>query len=177
MNCLILLLLLLQAISPVPAPDAPDSPGVYYRQNDKTWVNLPKAPIAETKTKGIGLFVETGGYTNLGTDVVCLGAKATTRVLGPRPTFYVRDLGPSGDVLLIRLTDRKTSRTFHKSSADSTTQNKVGARKSDIRQTAVVVFSEKLFSITPEVDLAPGEYLLVIGQPDSSFDFGIDRKK
>jgi hypothetical protein len=177
MTWLLLCLLLLQVASGGPVPDVPDATGVYYRQSDGSLGNIPKAPVVDAKTKGIGLFVDSGGYTNLGTDVVCAGAKASTRVPGPRPTIYVRGLGPSGDVLLIHLTSRKTTRTFHKSSGDSTIENKVGARKSDIRKTTVTAFSETLFAISPDVDLTPGEYLLVVGQPDASFDFGIDAKK
>lgn len=171
---------LLQITQSVPAPDIPDSPGVYYRQENGKWVSLPNATVAKTTTKGLGLFVETGGYTNLETDVVCRGAKAVTRVTGPRPTFFIRKVGSSGDVALIQLTQKKDSRSFHKSSADATVENKVGARKEAIKKTAVKAYAEDFFSIRPEVDLKPGEYLLIIsdvGDAATSFDFGIDQQK
>jgi hypothetical protein len=170
-------LLLLQVSQSAPVPDIPSSPGVYYLQNDQKWVGLQKAAITHTKLSGRGLFVETGGYTSLGTDVICQGAKASVRINLPRPTFYIRDVGPSGDVLLIQLTKQRDSRTFHKSSGDSSVENKVGARKADIRKTAATVFPEGTFSIAPTVDLKPGEYLLVIGEADAGFDFGIDPGK
>jgi hypothetical protein len=152
------------------------SPGVYYLQDDKNWIGLQKAAISQTKLSGKGLFVETGGYTSLGTDVICQGANASLRISIPRPTFYVRDVGPSTDVLLIQLTKKRDSRTFHKSSGDATVENKAGARKADIRKTAVTVYPEGTFSITPTIDLKPGEYLLVIGEADA-VDFGFDPKK
>jgi hypothetical protein len=168
---------LLQVSQSAPIPDIPSSPGVYYRQNDQNWVSLQKAAITHTKLSGKGLFVETGGYTSLGTVVICQGAKASMRIDTPRPTFYFRDVGPATDVLLIQLTKQSDSRTFHKSSGDASVENKTGARKADIRKTAVTVFAERTFSITPTVDLKPGEYLLVIGEADAGFDFGIDPKK
>jgi len=170
-------LLWLQVSQSAPVADIPNSPGVYYLQNDQNWVGLQKAAITRTKLSGKGLFVETGGYTSLGTEVICQGAKASVRINIPRPTFYIRGVGSSDDVLLIQLTKRRDSRAFHKSSGDSSVENKVGARKADIRKTAVTVFPEGTFSITPAVDLKPGEYLLVIGEADAGFDFGIDPRK
>jgi hypothetical protein len=170
------LLLFLVSQSALP-PDVPAAPGVYYLQNDSGWIALPKAAISQTKLSGKDLFVETGGFTSLGTEVVCQGAKASIRIASARPTFYARDAGPSTDVLLIQLTKQKDSRTFHKSSASATVENKLGARKSDIRKTAVAVYPGNIFSITPTIDLKPGEYLLVIGEADAGHDFGIDAKK
>jgi hypothetical protein len=170
-------LLLFQVSQSVPVPDIPSSPGVYYLQSDKNWVGLQKAAISHTKLSGKGLFVETGGYTSLGENVICQGAKASVRTSIPRPTFYVRDVGASTDVLIIQLTKQRDSRTFHKSSGDSSVENKVGARKTDLRKTEVTVYSAGAFSITPAADLKPGEYLLVIGEADAGFDFGIDAKK
>jgi len=167
-------LLLLQVAQPGAVSGIPSSPGVYYQNAGGNWVSFPKAPISHSKLSGTGLFVETGGYTNLGTDVICAGAKASTRVPGPRPTLYVRGVGSAEDVILIHLTKKKTTRTFYKSSANSTVENKVGANKSDIRRTVVNALAEGIFSIAPDVDLKLGEYLLVIGDPENSFDFGID---
>ena len=177
MICLNFLLLLLQSVLPSSLPDVPKSPGVYYQTSAKAWINIAKAHISKSKLTGTGLFVETGGYTNLGTDVVCDGEKAQTRISEARPTLYVQGIGSPEDVQIIRLTKKKASRTFYKSSADSAIENKIGARKSDIRKFAVNQISEGLFSITPEVDLNSGEYLLVIGDPENSHDFGIDVKK
>jgi len=171
------ILVLLQFSQSAAVTDIPNPPGVYYQNSDKSWISIPKAAITKSKLTGTGLFVETGGYTNLGTDVVCDGARASMRVSGPRPVFYVRGIGPSSDALLIHLTKKKSTRTFYKSSANSSFENKIGAKKSDIRRTAVNVVSEETYSITPDVDLKPGEYLMVIGDPENSFDFGIDPTK
>jgi hypothetical protein len=109
--------------------------------------------------------------------VVCEGSKASTRIPVSKPIFYVRGLGPSEDVMLIRLSQKGNSRTFHISSGNANVENKEGFRKADIRKIGVSKYSEEIFSITPDSDLKSGEYLLVIGNPENSFDFGIDRKK
>jgi hypothetical protein len=170
-------LLLLPAVQTVTAPKIPDSPGVYYMQNNGNWRALTVAAGAKTTTRGLDLFVETGGYTNLETDVVCPGARAETRISNPRPTFYARGVGTPANAILIELTRKKESRTFHKSSANATVENKIGVRKSAVRQTTVTSYPGGIFSITPEANLKPGEYLLILGDASTSFDFGIDRKR
>jgi len=177
MKCVAVWLLLFQAAPPSPVPRIPDSPGVYYCQGDRACISLPKAPILETRTKGLELFVDTGGYSNLGINVTCSGAKASTRISVPKPTFYVRAVGPSSDIMIIQLTKKSQSRTFHTSSGSSTVENKEGFKKTDIRKTAVAAYSEGVVSVRPEVDLKAGEYLLVVGTPENSFDFGIDPGK
>jgi hypothetical protein len=171
------LLLFLQAAQPAAMPDAPTGPGVYYRQGDGAWVRLQAAPIAEMKTKGMELFIETGGYTDLGMSIVCRGAKASLRIPVPKPTFLVREVGSPKDLILVRLTQKKDRRTFQASSSSATVENKGGFKKGDIHKMAVVPRPDNSFSVTPEEDLHPGEYLLVFGYATASFDFGIDPEK
>jgi len=177
MSFFLLFLFLLQGGQTAPAPGIPASPGVYYRQNDNNWISLPRAPVSGTKAKGLSLFVETGGFTKLGTDIMCPGARASTRILVPRPTLYIRESGHPKDAMLIRLTQKKKSRTFHTSSADATVENKEGFRKADIQKAIVTEYTGGIASVTPEENLKPGEYLLVLGAEDTCFDFGIDAKR
>jgi hypothetical protein len=170
-------LLLFQATQTATAPKIPDSPGVYYMQDNGKWGTLTAASGAKTTTKGLDLFVETGGYTNLETDVVCQGARANTRISIPRPTFYVRGVGAAGNAILVEFTQKKERRTFRKSSANVTAENRIGVRKGAVRQTTVTTYPGGIFSVTPEAGLKPGEYLLVLGDAAASYDFGIDRKK
>jgi hypothetical protein len=170
MSYLSVWLFLLQIANTVPVPD---SPGVYFRQDDRNWIGLPKA-LADSKMKGFDLFVSSGGYTNLNADLVLPGAKSSIRITIPRPIFFVRELGRPQDVMLIRLTQRKQSRTFHTSSGRETVENKGGFRKGDIRKIAIAKNPDNTLSITPEENLKPGEYLLVLGDANASFDFGVD---
>lgn len=175
MNYLTFLFLLLQVGISAQDLKPPADRGVYMQEGDK-WVGIPKAS-AESKTKGLGLFIETGGYTNLGTDGILTGTKSATRTKTSRPTFYVRETGNPKNVALIQLVKKGGRRTFHTSSADKTTENKLGFKKTVLRKTAVTEHPDGTYSIIPEQDLKPGEYLLVLGDAETSFDFGIDLKK
>ena len=171
-----MLICLFQAAQSIPAPGIPGGPGVYFQQDNK-WIGIKPAPVSGTKTKGLGTFVDTGGYTDLGTDVVLPGAASSIRISIPKPTFYVRGIGYSKDAMLIRLIRKGKSRVFHTSSGDATVENKEGFRKADIRKTVVTDYPDGTYSITPESDLKPEEYLLVLGDTASTFDFGIDPAK
>jgi hypothetical protein len=171
------LLLMLQAVQPVPEPGAPSAPGVYFRQGVKTWVVLPKATYSQSKTKGLGAYVDTGGYTNLGGDSIIEGSRASTRISDPALVFFVRDVGSAKDVTLVRLKTSGKNRSFHTSSVDATVENKSGFKKADIQATAVTEYPDKAYSVKPEQNLKPGEYLLVLGDIGVSFDFGIDPKR
>jgi hypothetical protein len=175
MSLISLLLLLFQATEPAAKAAFPASSGVYYRQNEANWVGLHPAPVAEMKIKGMELFVETGGYSNLGMRIECRGAKAVLRVPIPRPTFFVREVGSSKDVMLVRLTQKKDKRVFQTSSLNATVENKGGFRKGDIKKMAVAMNPDNSFCVTPEEDLQPGEYLLVFGYATAGYDFGIDQ--
>jgi|WetSurMetagenome_2_1015567.scaffolds.fasta_scaffold29176_3 hypothetical protein len=163
------LLLLLQAANPSEA-------GVYY-QGSADWVQLKPAPIVRMKPKGLGMFMETEGYTSLGTNIVCRGGKAALRIDSSKPVFFVRGTGSSQDVLIVRLTQAKDARTVRGSSVNISVENKDGFKKGDIRKVAVTEYPDHSFSIAPVKDLNPGEYLLVFGSTASGFDFGIDKKK
>ena len=173
----VLLLFLLQATKSATMPDMPPNPGVYYRQNNANWISLRPALIAEMKIRGMELFIETGGYTNLGMSIVCRGAKASLRILIPRPTFFVREVGSSKDAILVRLAQKKDERTFKTSSSAATVENKGGFKKRDIHKVTIIPNPDNSFSVMPEEDLKPGEYMLVFGYATLGFDFGIDPEK
>jgi hypothetical protein len=179
MKCLSCMLLFLLQIAPTapPPPDVPTEAGLYYLQNNTQWIRLEPAPRASKKTRGIGSYVDSGGFTGLATSIVFTGARATMRIEYARPTFFVRGPGFPRDAILVRLTERKDSRALSASTADATVGNKEGFRKEDIRKIGTAAHSKDLFSVTPEADLKSGEYLLVFGYVTNSFDFAIDPPK
>jgi hypothetical protein len=193
----LLLILLLQSPKPAELQNIPTASGVYYRQGSAMWIQIQPVSIDKMKTKGMALFVETGGYTSLGKSLVCRGAKAALRIPVSKPTFFVRAAGApeagapeagapeagalaavsSKDAMLIRLSQKKDTRIFHASSANSSVENKGGFKSGDTRKVAVTEYPDHSFTLTPEDNLSPGEYLLVFGSAASGFDFGIDRTK
>ena len=170
----LLVLLLAQTPKPPPVAGMPAADGVYYRLGYGQWQKLTPAPMADMKTKGMGTFIETEGLTNIGMDVVYKGPRAAVQISDRLPSLYVRGTGPANDVVLVQLTQRKDSRSVHASSAAATLENKGGFRKADIRKVTTTIYTDGSFSVTPEEDLKPGEYLLAFGYATAGYDFGIE---
>jgi hypothetical protein len=166
-----LLLLLLQAAKP--APDIPASAGVYFRSGDSQWIRIEPAFLADTRTKGLELFIQTGGFYNPDMTIVYRGARAPLQIPLSRPTFYVRGIGSAQDAIIVQLTSRKDSRTLQTSASAVASDNKGGFRKKEIQSTTVTVHADDSFSITPDNDLRSGEYLLLLSLTHAGFDFGI----
>ncbi len=172
----IILAVLLQAANPAaPPPGLPAGTGVYYLQGDAKWFKLEPPASEKSQTKGMGLFIETAGLSNLDTTIVYRGSRAALQISNPRPTFYVRGAGPAADALIVELTRKKDSRTVQTVSSEATIRNKGGFKRPDIRRVAVAVFSDASFSVKPLQDLEPGEYLLVFGYVSTGVDFGIEK--
>lgn len=178
MNCLgLLFLVFVQAAKPAPVPGMPTAAGVYFWQNDVQWAKMETAAMADMKSKGMGEFLQTDGYTNLNVTVTYQGAQAKLQIPAARPTFDVRGTGSARDAMIILLTRRKDSRTVRTDSSLATVDNRAGFRKDDIQPVTVTVYSDGSYSLTPERDLKPGEYALVFGFANAAYDFGITRLK
>ena len=172
-----LLALLNQVPKPAPVPGMPVAPGVYYKQTDGQWFKLEYAVMADMKGKGLGGFLETDGYLKLDITVSYPGAQARLQIPTPRPAFFVRATGAAKDAMIVQLTRGKDRRTIQTSSSATSLENKGGFKKQEIQHVNVVVYADESFSVTPQDDLKPGEYLLVFGYANTGFDFGITRPK
>lgn len=156
------------------SPGAPPAAsGVYYRQGESAWATLTSAVMADTKTQGMERFLDTYGWSNLNRTIVFRGAGSAIRILDPKPTFYARGIGSVQDVLIVQLAKKKESREIQASSTAASVNNKEGFKKGSICRVTATVLAKDLFSVTPEESLKPGQYLLVFGHADTSFDFGI----
>ena len=170
-----LVLLLLQAAKP--APDIPASPGVYVRAVDSQWIRIEPASLVDTQTKGVDLFIQTDGFYSPEMTIVYRGAAAPLRLSVARPTFYVRGIGSPSNAIMVQLTRRKDSRTLQTSASAVATDNKGGFRKKEIQSATVTTYTDDTFSVTPDRDLKPGEYLLLLSLTHAGFDFGISLPK
>jgi len=175
MNILgLLFVLLMQAAKPDPVAGLPAEAGIYFRQGDG-WEKLQPASMAEMKTKGVGLFLETDGLAGLDLTMNYSGAHARVQIGTSQPVFYVRGFGSAKDALIVQLTQKKDSRAIRTSSLDVTVDNKGGFRKDVIRHVSVTEYSDGSFSATPDQRLKAGEYLLVFGHAITGHDFGITK--
>jgi hypothetical protein len=109
------------------------------------------------------------------------GAEAPLQIGEKRPTFYFKQSpymtnvpGHSErDIVLVRFDKKKDHRELQMTSGASVFTFKAGFSKEKTPDIVVNRISESVFTITPQQDLAPGEYLLTFGLGASGFDFGI----
>lgn len=167
------LVFVLQASRPSPIPGLPATAGAYYRQEDGAWMKLEPPVSNKSRTKGMGLFIETDGLSNLDMTTIYKGAQARIQIAAPQPVFFVRGVGSAKDAVIVQLTPKKDSRSVETSSSAATVDNKGGFKKGAIRKVLVTVYSDDSFSVIPEDELKPGEYLLAFGNSDVGFDFGV----
>ncbi len=170
---MILLLLLTQAEKPAPPQGAPAGSGVYLRQGDGRWIKIEQVSMADMKAKGMGTYLETGGMSNLAVTVVYKGAKAPLQIAAARPMLFVRGAGFPADAMIVRFTRGKDARTLETSSSAGNLENRGGFSRKDIQVTNVVSYSDSSFSVAPERDLKPGEYLFLFGFANTGYDFGV----
>jgi hypothetical protein len=173
----LLLLSLVQVQKEPSLPTVPEAPGVYYLQNDAGWTALKPAVVSDADAKGLDMFVYTGGYTDMGMHIACLGPRASTRLQIKKPVFSVRKVGSIKDASIIRLAVKKNSRVFKTSFSNVSVDNKGGFDRRDLFKVAVLENPDGSYAVTPEKPLPPGEYIIVFGNAAATYDFGVDKVK
>lgn len=168
-----LLVLVAQTENPALPPGMPTAPGVYCRQGNLPWTKMESATVSDTKTKGIDTFIRTDGYMNLSMTIIYAGSRAPLQVAVPRPAFYVRGAGAAKDAVIAQLSRAEDRRTLQTASSAGGVDNKLGVKKNELRNSTVTVYADGSFSIVPDEDLKPGEYILLFGNPNTGCDFGI----
>ncbi len=172
---ILLTMLTLQAVSPAvpPATGMPAGPGVYCRRADSAWVKIEPAAVLDLKAKGIDGFLQTDGYNNLSMTITFRGPHAPLQIPALRPSFFVRGVGPATEALIARLSGEKDKRVLRTLSSDATVGNKMGVRKKEVMSTTASAYADHSFLVTLDEDLKPGEYILLFGNGNPSFDFGV----
>jgi hypothetical protein len=163
----------LAAQTPAISSDPPAASGIYFRQGKSGWITLARAAIADTRTQGMERFLDTHGWSNLSRTIVFRGATSSVRIPDRKPTFYVRGIGSAGDVLIAELKKKADTREIQASSTDASVNNKEGFKRGSIYRVTAVPLARDFYTVTPEEDLKPGEYLLVFGHAYNAFDFSI----
>jgi len=164
------------AQEPKPAPLPPGMPaaaGVYWKQDGGRWIKLERAVLADTKNRGMGRFLETDGLSNLKTTIVFRGAEASVRLSDRRPTFHIRETGSAANALIVRLKRKKEDREAEVSTWEAGIRNQQGFKRGQVHQIVATEPAKDYYTITPVSDLEAGEYLLVLGDLDGGFDFGV----
>lgn len=155
-------------------PDAfgglPRGFGVYYR-GDAGWTQLPEAPAAKTRSKGLLGTVATLGKTNV--TYVYRGAHAPVQFKEAQPAFYIRGLGKFGrDAEIIRLEPKADTREVEFASESALWGSGSSSRPGNVFAVNVARIADDALIVTPSAPLKPGEYLLSV-DPEHTYDFGI----
>jgi hypothetical protein len=167
---------LLQAFPGQAQPDVPpDSKGVYYRESPSEWGMLDPAMLSDSRSHGMERFVETGGMTGLNVILTFDGSNSPVQIGERRPKFFVRGFLPGEDTLIVQLAVRRDSREAQTSLSLAGMTNREGFKNADIHRVVVTAVDKSLYTITPQETLKPGEYLLVLGRVETSFNFGISK--
>jgi hypothetical protein len=110
------------------------------------------------------------------------GAAAPIQISEKRPTFYVKELpsltniaGRSGrDLVIVRFDKKKDHRELQVTNGGNMFTFKAGLSKDRVPDIQVKTISDGIFSVTPNEDLKPGEYLLTFeAMGGNGCDFGI----
>jgi hypothetical protein len=175
-SCALSLLLVSGGAAIPQAPAVPEglpaAAGVYYH-GETGWITLARPVMAETKTQGMEHFLDTYGWSNLNRTIVFQGSAAGIRIMDPRPTLYVRGVGSAQDVLIAQLARKKDTREIQASSTNASVNNKEGFKRGNIYIVTTTALAKDLYSVTPEENLKPGEYLLVFGHAETAFEFAV----
>jgi hypothetical protein len=151
----------------------PPEEGVFYHQSNGSWIKLKKALAAESKTGSVGRYLMSDGLAGLNTTYIYRGEHAELQIVGRRPTLYVRGSNYSKEAVIVQLARKRESREMQTSSDEASSDNKAGYKRKDISRVSISALSRDCFAVTPDLELRPGEYLLSIGSPPTTFDFGI----
>jgi hypothetical protein len=63
------------------------------------------------------------------------------------------------------------------SSNEISADNKGGFKRDDIHRVIAISVAKDAFAVLPEIELKPGEYVLVFGNPSAAYDFGVSPAK
>jgi hypothetical protein len=173
----LLLVLVAQAEKAPLPPGMPTAPGVYCRQGDLPWTKMESATVSDMKTKGMDTFIRTDGYMNLSMTIIYAGSRAPLQIAALRPAFYVRGAGAAKDAVIAQLSRAKDSRTLQTVSSAGGVDNKLGIKKNELRNSTVIVYADDSFSVVPDEDLKPGEYVLLFGSANTGYDFAVTTPK
>jgi len=161
-----------------PNPSVPHTPGFYMVDDRSGAPRMRKIdPIASTQTKTGGLlgYAFTAGIASASVKAVLPGGTAQTQTTNRRPTFYVffDPAGPAqspvfstgfgnavispNEFSLIDLMEKKDRREARVGSLNIAGA-KTGVMDKDQIPFSYEQVSNYVFKVTPDVDLAPGEY-------------------
>jgi len=151
-----------------------DQPGVYYKAQTG-WTRLDTAFSSGVRNSGTAKTLLTWGMASTTTSRVYKGAQASLQAQERRPGFYVRGFNVSDQTALIVRVEKKRNDREVRIGSLSAFDAKTGYREQDARKVKVTSIAGDVSVITPETELEPGEYILLLDSnaSDYAYDFGV----
>jgi hypothetical protein len=109
-------------------------------------------------------------------------AESPAQIADKRPTFYIKELpalaniaGLSGrDLLIVRFDKKKDHRELQTTNGGNMFTFKAGLSKDRMPDITTKAIADGIFTVTPNEDLQPGEYMITFSSIGySGYDFGI----
>jgi hypothetical protein len=149
-------------------------PGVYYKAQ-AGWTRLDTASSSSVKTSGVAKTFLTWGIASSTTSRGYRGAQAPLQASERRPDFFVRGFNVSDQTALIVRVEKKRDDREVRIGSFSAFNAKPGYREQDARKVKVTSIAGGVSIVTPETELEPGEYILLLDSSasDYAYDFGI----
>lgn len=110
------------------------------------------------------------------------GAEAPVQTVDKRPTFYIKELPmlatiagrTERDLLIIRFDKKKDHRELQTTSGGNIFTFKSGISKDRMPDITTKTVADGIFTVTPNQDLKPGEYLITFSAlGNTGYDFGV----
>jgi hypothetical protein len=159
--------------TPNPVPEGlPEEYGVYH-QTDRGWDRMHQNRANKTEMKRGGFTQWTGiGVGGYHQKLDYTGPNAQCQITQSRPKFYVRlaDATHVQELTIVRFKEKKDKRQIE-TAEHFGNESKM---KADVYTVTVKRLAPELFVVTPESDLAAGEYILSQSTyATEGYDFGI----
>jgi hypothetical protein len=161
----------------------PTDAGVYI-QNGEHWDKLYLANSSGIRIGSAAGAAFSYGIASVKSIMTFRDPSAPVKGFGPRPVFLI--VGPTQtaprDMLIVRLKQKKDHRELQIGKANAYGGAKIEYPASDVTE-VIVTDSDSTRTLTPKVDLKPGEYLLFVGTPTQmpagygGYDFSDDAGK
>lgn len=172
-------LVFLCAVATAQDASVPQSNGTFYKAGN-SWTELHQVVMSGGGTKHAAKMFVPG----LTPQMVWTfrGAEAPVQIEDRRPTFYVKQIpaldriaGHSErDLSIIRFDKKKDHRELQTTNGGNMFTLKAGIGKDRLPDLTAKKLADGLFSVTPNGDLKPGEYMLTFSaMGNTGYDFGI----